>query len=621
MANTIFVLLCIAVLAPIIGAFLSLLLKKWSDYRDIFGVLTIALSAIMSVIVFASFDGTAITYPFPWADWLNGNLQSGFYLDGLSGLMILIVSILSMLIAFFSLEYMKEDENKARYWFFMQLFVGGMLLLVLAADMILLFVGWEIVGLCSCFLIGHYFMKKGEEGSKPAKSGIKALIMTGIGDIGFLGFLAWAYYLNTQAAVANPILIKDSVLAPYPALMGILLLLAPVTKSAQFPLQSWLSSGDTVDIDAMQGPTTVSALIHAATMVKAGVYLVARYSPYWNGDAFYIILMILAGISCVGAAFGALVTTDLKRVLAYSTISQLSYMFLAFTIRNISDGLIAGQLHLLSHSIFKALLFLSAGAVIHSVSSERDIKKMGGLRKELPWTYGFMLVGVLGLIGIPIITNGGFSKESIIRAAYIGATGIEAEGISAQPMYWFVLIIAILTAFLTALYASRMFFMIFHGKNRGAHVHKPKYIMRITIGILAVLVFATGFIIEGPVHNLVSGHLGAPYEFIAKDTGGIVAIISSIIVIILGIGSAYLLYGKGQTEVAFVENNKVFKALRDFVANGFYMDHLYNIVFVKPVFWIGKQISYLKTGKITWNMILGSVVAIVTIVVLVVVIV
>ncbi len=612
MAETIFILLSIAVLAPIVGAFLSLLLKKWPYIRDIFSVLPIALSAIMSVIVFASFDGIATDYTFAWADWLSGSLQSGFHLDALSGLMILIVSILSMLIAFFSLEYMKDDENKARYWFFMQLFVGGMLLLVLAADMILLFAGWEIVGLCSCFLIGHYFMKKGEEGSKPAKSGIKALIMTGIGDVGFLAFLSWAYYLNTQAAVANPLLITTSVLAPYPVFMGILLLLAPVSKSAQFPLQSWLSSGDTVDIDAMQGPTTVSALIHAATMVKAGVYLVARFAPYWGENVFYIILMILAGISCVGAAFGALVTTDLKRVLAYSTISQLSYMFLAFTIRGIDDGLIAGQLHLLSHSIFKALLFLSAGAVIHSVASERDMKKMGGLRKELPWTYGFMLVGVLGLIGIPILTNGGYSKESIIRAAFIGA--------QTQPMYWFVLIIAILTAFLTALYASRMFFMIFHGKNRGVKVHKPKYIMRITIGILAVLVFATGFILEGPVHNLITGHYEG-YKLILTDDGGIVALVSSIIVIILGIGSAYLLYGKGQTEVAFVENIKIFKSLRTFVANGFYMDRLYNIVFVKPVFWIGKQISYLKTGKITWNMILGSVVAIATIVVLVVVIV
>jgi NADH-quinone oxidoreductase subunit L len=186
-------------------------------------------------------------------------------------------------------------------------------------------------------------------------------------------------------------------------------------------------------------------------------------------------------------------------------------------------------------------------------------------------------------------------------------------------MYWFVLVVAILTAFLTALYASRMFLMIFHGDNRGVKVHKPKYIMRITIGILAVLVFATGFLIEGPVHNLLTGHHG--YVLIPTDTGGIVAIVSSIIVIVLGIGTAYLLYGKGQTEVAFIENIKVFKAMRTFVANGFYMDHLYNIVFVKPIFWIGKQFSYLKTGKITWNMILGSVVAIATIVVLVVVIV
>lgn len=610
MANTILILASIAVLAPMVGAFLSLLLKKWPMIRDIFSVLPVAVSAVMSIILFASIgivNNDDLT--FAWADWLNGDLLSGFYLDSLSGIMLLIVSILSMLIMFFSLEYMKDDENKARYWFFMQLFVGGMLLLILAADMILLFVGWEIVGLCSCFLIGHFYMKKGEEGTKPAKSGIKALIMTGIGDIGFLGFLAWAYYLNTQAAITNPLLIRTSNLAPYPVFMGILLLLAPITKSAQFPFQSWLSSGDTVDIDAMQGPTTVSALIHAATMVKAGVYLVARFSGIWNEQVFYIILMVLAGISCIGAAIGALVTTDLKRVLAYSTISQLSYMFLAFSIRGLDDGLIAGQLHLLSHSIFKALLFLSAGAIIHSVANERDITKMGGLRKELPWTYGFMLVGVLGLIGVPILTNGGYSKESIIRAAFIGT--------QTNPAYWFVLVVAVLTAFLTALYASRMFLMIFHGKNRGAHVHKPKYIMRITIGVLAVLVVATGFILEGPVHNLITGHIGDPYVLIPTDAGGIVALVSSLIAIILGIGLALLLYGKGQTEVKFVENIKPFKATRTFVENGFYMDHLYNKVFVKPLFWIGQKISFLKTGKINWNMILGSAVALVTVVVLV----
>ncbi|MCE7742296.1 MAG: NADH-quinone oxidoreductase subunit L [Candidatus Heimdallarchaeota archaeon] len=610
MANTILILASIAVLAPMVGAFLSLLLKKWPMIRDIFSVLPVAISAVMSIILFASIgivNNDDLT--FAWADWLNGDLLSGFYLDPLSGIMLLIVSILSMLIMFFSLEYMKDDENKARYWFFMQLFVGGMLLLILAADMILLFVGWEIVGLCSCFLIGHFYMKKGEEGTKPAKSGIKALIMTGIGDIGFLGFLAWAYYLNTQAAITNPLLIRTSNLAPYPVFMGILLLLAPITKSAQFPFQSWLSSGDTVDIDAMQGPTTVSALIHAATMVKAGVYLVARFSGIWNEQVFYIILMVLAGISCIGAAIGALVTTDLKRVLAYSTISQLSYMFLAFSIRGLDDGLIAGQLHLLSHSIFKALLFLSAGAIIHSVANERDITKMGGLRKELPWTYGFMLVGVLGLIGVPILTNGGYSKESIIRAAFIGT--------QTNPAYWFVLVVAVLTAFLTALYASRMFLMIFHGKNRGAHVHKPKYIMRITIGVLAVLVVATGFILEGPLHNLITGHIGDPYVLIPTDAGGIVALVSSLIAIILGIGLALLLYGKGQTEVKFVENIKPFKATRTFVENGFYMDHLYNKVFVKPLFWIGQKISFLKTGKINWNMILGSVVAVVTVVVLV----
>jgi len=590
----------IAIVVPIIGAFLSLLLKKWTAVRDIFGVSTIGISAISAVIVFGMFDGTPIAQTFNWLNWSTTAIETGFYLDSLSVLMGIIVSILSMLIAFFSLEYMGEEKHKPRYWFFIQLFVGGMLLLVFAYDMIFLFLGWELVGLCSCFLIGHHYMKKGEEGEKPAKSGIKALIMTGIGDVGLLAFLAWVY-IGT-----GDILIGDTIFNE-PAgglIMSILLVLAPVTKSAQFPLQSWLSSGDTVDIDAMQGPTTVSALIHAATMVKAGIYLVARFSPIWNVKVFYYILMVVAGISAVLAAIGALTSTDLKRVLAYSTISQLSYMFLAFTIRDADGhGLFAGQMHLFSHSIFKALLFLSAGAIIHSVAEERDMKKMGGLRKDLPWIYGFMMAGALGLIGLPILTNGGFSKELIITAAF-------NEG------NWFIFVIAVLTAFITALYAARMFLMIFHGKNRGVKVHKPKYIMRITLGILAVLVVVTGFLIEGPLHNLFSGHAD-PYVLIRDFE--VVPFVCALGAIILGVGLAFLLYGKGQTEVSFIENNKVLKACRTIVANGYYIDHLYNLIIIKPIFWIGEKLSFLKTGKINWNMLLGSAVAIVAIVVLVMV--
>ena len=589
MVQTIILFAIISVAVPIIGSFLSLLLKKFPTVRDFFSVSTIAVSAIMSILIFGTYSGET-SYTLDWLNW--GSNKSGIFLDSLSVIMVLIVSILSMLIAFFSIEYMKDDEHKARYWFFIQMFVGGMLLLVIAQDLVLLFLGWEIVGLCSCFLIGHYFMKKGEEGEKPAKSGIKALIMTGIGDVGLLAFLAWVYYENKKLGMSN------------------LLLLAPITKSAQFPLQSWLSAGDTVDIDAMQGPTTVSALIHAATMVKAGVYLVARFSPIWDNEFFYIVLMIIAGVSCVLAAFGALVTTDLKRVLAYSTISQLSYMFLAFTIReDHGAGLIPGQMHLFSHSIFKALLFLSAGAIIHSVAEERDMKKMGGLRKELPWIYGFMLIGVLGLMGIPIITNGGYSKEMIITAAY------EAAVVDGAVMHWFTFAVGVLVAFLTTLYAARMFLMIFHGKNRGAHVHKPKYIMRIVVGILAVLVVATGFLIEGPISNFFTGDTG--YSLIHVV---LVPFLCAIGAIILGLGLAYLLYGKGQTEVGFVENIGVFRALRTYVANGFYIDHFYNKVFVKPVFWIGKKLSFFKTGKINWNMIFGGVVALFVVVITLVVV-
>jgi NADH-quinone oxidoreductase subunit L len=219
-----------------------------------------------------------------------------------------------------------------------------------------------------------------------------------------------------------------------------------------------------------------------------------------------------------------------------------------------------------------------------------------------------MLVGVLGLMGIPIITNGGYSKEMIITAAYEAAT-------HGATMHWFTFIVGVLVAFLTTLYAARMFLMIFHGKNRGAHIHKPKYIMRIVLGILAVGVVATGFLIEGPVSNFFTGDTG--YKLIHIE---LVPFLSAIGAIILGLGLAFLLYGKGQTEVGFVENISVFKALRTYVANGFYIDHFYNKVFVAPVFWIGKKLSFFKTGKINWNMIFGGVVAVLVVVITLVVV-
>lgn len=590
MATTlIFTLTIITVLSPLVGAFLSLVLKYINEtIRDIAGVLSIAISAIMAVIIFSLFDGSNQSFDFNWFSWTANysTIQSGFYLDSLSVLMTLIVSILSMLIAFFSLEYMAEDKYKTRYWFFLQLFVFGMLLLVLAHDMIFLFLGWEIVGLCSCFLIAHKFTKEGEEGRKAALSGIKALIMTGIGDVGLLVFLSWAYLKE------GTLFIHDFQFSNPPVFMSILLILAPLTKSAQFPLQSWLSSGDTIDIDAMHGPTTVSALIHAATMVKAGVYLVARFSPYWNEQVFYTLLMIIASLSAFLAALGALVTTDIKRVLAYSTISQLSYMFMALSMHE--AGLEAGELHLFSHAIFKALLFLAAGAIIHSLADERNMLKMGGLYRELPWVYGFTLTGALALMGLPFITNGGYSKEMIIAVAY-------------HNHNWFIFIMAVLTAFVTALYTSRMIFMVFHGKNRGAHIHKPKWIMRSTLGVLAILVVVTAFFIEGSLADFLKEGIKKPTVAVHFDA---VVFVSAFGAILLGVLLAFFLYGKGQTEVSFIANNKILLALRNFIANGYYIDHFYNAVFVKPVFWIGEKLSYLHTGKINWNMVASGAVAI-----------
>jgi NADH-quinone oxidoreductase subunit L len=386
--------------------------------------------------------------------WLpSGELQIPleFYLDRLSALMILVVTGIGSLIHIYSTGYMHEesDSEYARYFSYLNLFASFMLVLVLGANFPVMFVGWEGVGLCSYLLIGFWFRKQ-----SAAAAGKKAFVVNRIGDFGFvLGMLLLFATFGTLdfQEVATAV----STRAPETAAMGVLtvatllLFLGATGKSAQIPLYVWLP-------DAMEGPTPVSALIHAATMVTAGVYLIGRNAVLFSHAP--TTLAVVAGIGVATALLAGtigLVQNDIKRVLAYSTVSQLGYMFLAMGV----GAYAAGVFHLYTHAFFKALLFLGSGAVIHALAGEQDLRNMGGLRKFLPITYWTFLIGALAIAGIPLL-SGFFSKDEILFKTFIGTA---VTGHHGYPLLW---LIGAVTSLLTAVYMFRLVFMAFHGERR-----------------------------------------------------------------------------------------------------------------------------------------------------------
>ena len=395
--------------------------------------------------------------------------------------MVFVASFLGMLIVLFSIEYMHGDKELGRYYFFIQLFILSMMLLVSAGDFLTMFVGWELVGLCSFFLIGHWYSKEGIDGEKCSKSGMKAFIFTRFGDIGFLGAIVilYAKYGTLVFSDLANVVYDSEILT----ILGLLFVMAAFGKSAQLPFMSWLSSPDKVDIDAMQGPTTVSALIHAATMVKAGIYLISRvYLIFPLGLSMlfgsWSIIVIIAGFTAIVAGLSALLSMDIKRILAYSTVSQLSFMFLsiglAFTVANNQklaiEAFYATQLHLLAHAFFKSLLFLSAGYIIHTYHS-RNLSELRGVlnwEKEKFVMISF-IIGCLALVGIPPM-DGFFSKDAIVSVSYeIGFT----EGLLIGQIAF---IFIILTAIITALYTGKLLFnLIFHEDNVSKSTQERHY--------------------------------------------------------------------------------------------------------------------------------------------------
>ncbi len=507
----------------------------------------------------------------------------GFLIDQLTTVMLIVVTTCSMLIHIYSVGYMHGDKGYYRFFSYLSLFTFSMLMLVMANNFLQLYFGWEGVGLCSYFLIGYYFNKK-----SASDAGKKAFIVNRFGDFGFgLGIII--IFLTFGTVYYEPVFSQAGAFAAKTVnflgydvhlmtLIALLLFCGSVGKSAQMPLHVWLP-------DAMEGPTPVSALIHAATMVTAGVFLVARCNPIFSlSETALIVVALVGAITSLFAATIALVQNDLKRIIAYSTISQLGYMFLACGV----GAYTAGVFHLYTHAFFKALLFLCAGSVMHAMAGELDIQKMGGLKKYMPITYWTMFIASLSISGIPGFA-GFFSKDEILWLAYS----------SPNPVGKLVWAIGAFVAFLTAFYSFRLIFLTFHSTFRGTHeqehhLHESPKSMTIPLMLLCVGAVAAGWVgipsvLGGGAHftEFMKPILGHP-EGHGTHAEELVVMGISVAAGFLGIGLAYYMYmmRKDLPVKLAAQFNGAYKVL----FNKYYVDELYSFLIIRPTIWIAKNV-------------------------------
>jgi len=519
----------------------------------------VVLNAARSVFGVAASLPYVETCPIPWINAGTLHVDFSLVLDQLSLVMLLVITGVGFLIHIYSVGYMGDEEGYARYFSFLNLFLFFMTVLVLAGNALLMFVGWEGVGLASYLLIGFYFKK-----DSAANAGKKAFIVNRIGDVGFLigMFLLLA---NFGTLTFSEIAIK---LGQDPGWQGgvvtviaLCLLLGATGKSAQLPLYIWLP-------DAMEGPTPVSALIHAATMVTAGVYMIARTHVLFDHSAFALgVVAIVGAATALFAATIGLVQNDIKRVLAYSTISQLGYMFLGCGVAAYS----AAIFHLMTHAFFKALLFLAAGSVIHSIGGEQDLRKMGGLRKKLPVTFWTMTAAVFAIAGFPPLAAF-FSKDAILYSAFLQGPGGRA--------LWFV---GLVTALLTALYMFRLWYLTFMGESRSTeiHAHESPWSMRGPLVILALLSVGGGWI---GIERFAAFLAPATGQRIAQSATPHLELILSgaaVAVALLGWLIADRLYRQKPAEPAQVA--AALPGAYKLLANKYYVDEIYGATLVKPL--------------------------------------
>jgi NADH-quinone oxidoreductase subunit L len=572
----------------IIALFGRLLPKK---VVALLGVGSVSLSAIMTIIsgidllssppAVGSYTATLYT----WMSSGSFTASIAFMLDPLSLVFCFVITFVGALIHLYSVEFMSEDDGFARFFAYMNLFVGSMLILVLAENLLLLYLGWEGVGLCSYLLIGFWY-KEPENGYAAQK----AFIVTRIGDTAmilglFLLFISFGT-LDIQDLMQQASM-KWVSGSPLAVISSLLLLGGALGKSAQLPLQTWLP-------DAMAGPSPVSALIHAATMVTAGVYLVTRtHVLFALAPVVMAIIAVIGALTLLIAGFSALAQTDLKRVLAYSTISQIGYMFLAMGIGAWS----AGVFHFMIHAFFKALLFLAGGAVIHLLNDEHDIFKMGGLRKKMPVVFITFFIGAASLSALPLITAGFYSKDQILWFGW-------SSSISSHWLW----VAGITGAFLTSIYTFRLVFITFFGEMRTEPHHKAGKLMSIPLVVLAVLSLTGGFIELpqniGPIHlfSRLFDHVLPVVIAGGEGNSELVFQIISAIVSLGGVYIAYLLFYKKSSLAVRFRNS----SMNSFFLSGWKFDRVYDFLFVKPAVWLSEidkkdfvDLIYTSIAKVT----------------------
>jgi len=566
---------------PLFGSFISAFFyKKIGDRTcQIITSAFIVTGAILSSIILLETIKTGKVYEYPIFNWITSGslkLHWSIYVDPLTAVMLVVVNSVSALVHIYSIGYMSHDPHKPRFMSYLSLFTFMMLSLITADNFLQLFFGWEGVGLASYLLIGFWFKKETANNAS-----MKAFIVNRVGDLGLLiaMFLIFKTFgtLNfsevfSQAAEQS----KNSIKifgGEYNLITTIcvFLFIGAMGKSAQIFLHTWLP-------DAMEGPTPVSALIHAATMVTAGVFLVARCSPLFEYSQYALNLVAFVGATtAIFAASIAIVQTDIKRIIAYSTCSQLGYMFFAAGMGAYNVAIF----HLFTHAFFKALLFLGAGSVIHAFHDEQNIEKMGGVWKKIPLTYALMLIGTLALTGFPLLA-GFYSKDAIIESAYF----------SKSLFAGYAFVIGLTTAFITSIYSWRLIFKTFHGKYNNTmsfeKVHESGPVMLIPLLLLAVGAIFSGYVFHGIFIGENTQFWGKAIFFLKQTAHGHPPLWLLILIptlVISAIPLSFILFLKRQDIVeGFINNNKPFY---NFLVKKWYFDELYDSIFVKSFRGIG----------------------------------
>ena len=603
-------------LMPVLAAGLSAVAKQRNRrFTASVAIGSMSVSLLLSLCAFAQvqFNGQGVlprqVVNFPWFQVGNEWLKLGWMLDPLTATMLVMVTFVGLLIFIYSIGYMAHDENFTRFFCFLSLFAGAMLGLVIANSLLLLFICWEIVGLTSYLLIGFWYQKP-----KAAAAAKKAFITTRIGDLAFLLGMIWLYseagtllfYDGGAGCLEHSALVSlvtqtTSIGLAASTGIGLLIFCGAIGKSGQVPLHVWLP-------DAMEGPTPVSALIHAATMVAAGVFLVARIYPLMSAHSGIDVSLApttalklvtwVGAITAVFAASVAIAQDDIKRILAYSTVTQLGYMMVGLGVGGVS----VGMFHLITHAFFKSLLFMGAGSVIHGCHEEQNIGRMGGLRKLMPITFATYAVGMLALCGFPLFFSGFWSKDAILHAASTWSA-------SRVPFY-----LGTIGVLLTAFYMTRQVYYVFFGKPREAEIikdsshsaeaaiattpHESAAVMTIPLVILAALSMLLGLIgtPAWPWFTLFLDGQQAKVDFSGFAENGVLAVmLSSTVTLFLGLGIGWWFYGRKPIEDVEAPDTleclqpQIFNVLR----NGFFIDKLYEATIIRFNAWCARACDWL----------------------------